>query len=102
MDVGAGHFARLRFATDSEFSVDFAKEIAAIAYAVVKEKPHGSPRAGHDTDNGLPRVRSESAESTDAHISEEGNVMSPDLNAVSPPHTCSFYPSAKSCPEHGV
>ncbi len=36
MDIGAGHFARLEFATDSEVPITFAKEIAALARAAVK------------------------------------------------------------------
>lgn len=35
MDIGAGHFARLEFATDSQISVPFAKEVAALARDVV-------------------------------------------------------------------
>lgn len=36
MDIGAAHFARLEFATDSEIPIAFAKEIAALARTAVK------------------------------------------------------------------
>ncbi|EXJ53348.1 uncharacterized protein A1O5_13419 [Cladophialophora psammophila CBS 110553] len=37
MDVGAGHFARMQFATDSEISFSFAKEMAALAHEAVEK-----------------------------------------------------------------
>lgn len=36
LDIGAGHFARLEFGTDSEVPIVFAKEIATMARAAVK------------------------------------------------------------------
>jgi hypothetical protein len=36
MEIGAGHFARLEFATDSEIPIPFIKEITALARAAVR------------------------------------------------------------------
>jgi len=36
MDIGAGHFARLEFATDSEISIPFVKEMAALARDAIR------------------------------------------------------------------
>jgi len=37
MDVGAGHFARIQFATASEISFTFAKEMATLAHGAVEK-----------------------------------------------------------------
>lgn len=36
MDIGAGFFARLKFATDTDISVDFAKDSATLAHQVAQ------------------------------------------------------------------
>ena len=40
MEVGAGYFARVKFATASEISIDFARELAIIAREAT-ERAHG-------------------------------------------------------------
>lgn len=44
LNIGAGHFARLEFATDAEVSFPFVTEIAAIAREAVKRARSNLPR----------------------------------------------------------
>ncbi|KIW31163.1 uncharacterized protein PV07_02832 [Cladophialophora immunda] len=51
LEVGAGHFARLEFATESEVPIVFAKEVAALARQAVKNhKAFPQPSFGQPTD----------------------------------------------------
>jgi hypothetical protein len=86
MDVGAGYFARLKFATDSEFSIDFAKEIAVLAYGVSNDNSHVSP-VGEDvhTDADPSCVSQGAAEGAVVQASEEESALSFNFNAVSLP-----------------
>lgn len=102
MDVGAGYLARLKFATDSEVSVDFAKDIAALAHGVVNDKQaHGSPMADDVPDNDLSRVRPGVTGSIGGRISEVESVIPPDVNSVSPPLR-SFLLAPKSYSDRGL
>lgn len=86
MDVGAGYFARLKFATDSEFSVGFAKEIAVLAHGVSNDNSHASPvEEDVNTDNDQSRVRQGATEGTVVQTSEEESALSFNFNAVSLP-----------------
>lgn len=83
MDVGAGYFARLKFATDSEFSIDFPKEIAVLSHGVSKDNSHAS-LVGEDihTDTEPSRARQGAIEGTMVQTSEEESA-SFNFNAVS-------------------
>jgi hypothetical protein len=85
MDVGAGYLARLKFATDSEVSVDFAKDIAALAHGVANDKSHGSPMADNVPDNDLSRVRPVVTGGMEGRMSGAESAIPPDVNSVSPP-----------------
>jgi len=86
MDVGAGYFARIQFATASEISFSFAKEMAALAYEAVEK---ASQRyAGNDSvsvEADLSRFPQEmSGTMTDRNVLRE-DLQSEDLTAVSSP-----------------
>ncbi|EXJ63292.1 uncharacterized protein A1O5_11613 [Cladophialophora psammophila CBS 110553] len=82
MDVGAGHFARLEFATEAEVPIFFAKEVAALARQAVKNhKSFPQPPLGQ------PGVYSESGVLHDKSVvgTEEAgpDAMRSPLNSVS-------------------
>lgn len=72
MEVGAGYFARVKFATSSEISISFAREMAAVAREAT-ERAQGRHRGGtataHDQDiSGLPQRLSESVSVNGQHL----------------------------------
>lgn len=46
LDIGAGFFARLKFTTDSDISIDFAKDLATVAHQVVVKAQKTSEEDG--------------------------------------------------------
>ncbi|EXJ69162.1 uncharacterized protein A1O5_08097 [Cladophialophora psammophila CBS 110553] len=49
LDIGAGHFARLEFATRSQISISFVKDIASLARAAVRRAKNGPVTCGGST-----------------------------------------------------
>ena len=47
MEVGAGYFARLKIASNSKISIQFAKELALLAHAIVHRNAKGLVGADH-------------------------------------------------------
>jgi hypothetical protein len=86
MDVGAGHFARMQFATDSEISFSFTKEMAALAHEAVEKACRRY--AGNDsvsTEADLSRFPQEMSDSiTNRGVLEE-DLQPDDPTAVSFP-----------------
>src|SRR5690348_2448211 len=80
MDVGAGHFARLQVATDSEISVDFVKEMAALAREA-SENPRWnySDKNSVDNDPAILRLPQEMADSTSDQILLGQTVQTSDM-----------------------
>lgn len=63
MDIGAAHFARLEFATDSVVPIVFAKDVAALARTAVKNSktfapPHSSQSTMYSESGILPEKNS--------------------------------------------
>ncbi len=85
MEVGAGYFARVRFATDSEISIRFVKDMAALAHeAVENAQRYYSGSSGGD--NKDPVTSSWPSNLTDRAVGRNpsGDILEPgDLNSVS-------------------
>jgi len=91
LDVGAGHFARLQIAMDSEVSVDFVKEMATLARGA-SENPYwnySDPKCV-DSDPANLRVSHEMTGSSSDQILLGPAVHVSDMTAVS--HFPSFAP----------
>jgi hypothetical protein len=84
MDIGAGFFARLQVATDSELSVQFAKEMAVLAHKVLERGGSRDCENQNCSDpTGFPRHLREMATSDVSRSDLEDHLPPFDINAVS-------------------
>ena len=94
MDLGAGFFARLQFATDSEISIPFAKDMAALAHSAVENFQNNSINARNESclnSSSTPQPLVEKADNlaTHNHLDDFWQSMNVN-NRVSSSFACGF------------
>jgi hypothetical protein len=90
LDIGAGHFAGLEFATDSEISVPFVREVATLARDAIKYARSDPSRYQHKSAINLhdefarPLSAEETADSSVGHMRMNDYQLSNDKDVSSP------------------